>query len=1230
MLSLDGECPRMDVTDVHVCLPGNMLAATVRRLCHDVRLSCSEFDSAESALRNAHVNRTAGIVLSASEELQYGECATLIENLPVPICLVADSPLLLRISQSYPDRHFTWLPPNPTEGLIRGILDAWCCHSDDCLQDRYERLETATVAAGIYVWDSNLRTGETFTLPHDFVFRAENGALRVATPDVLESFVHPDDLSPFLKGQCDIVGGNTDRLDLEFRIRDKSGGWQWASCQMALFRDGKGEPSRVIGVGYNIDQRKAVEELLARRVQYEEALAACAYVLFSNRNTAPARNGVYGEHVLAMRSTDYPGGAVQAALQFLLNATLASRAYIFEGYADPELGPSCRQVIEVCAKDVESQIHLEDLQRLPCTSPDFVRAYDELRADHPVMGLVTDFEGMARNILETQGVRSILMLPIWLGSEWYGFIGFDDVKDERRWREEDVRLLRTAARIIGTYIENARALAALRLAEQRYRDVFENSAMGIFRVDESFRYTMMNNTFAQMLGFDSAEAALAELRSLACVPFMTDAMCEAILNLAADADEIGSVCENRFVRPDGSAGVARVHIRLIRNPDGSVEGAEGFAEDITEGAEAKEKLRDAYRQLNDVVDFFPDPTFIIDQEHRVVAWNQAIEEFTGFRREDILGKGDYAYGVPFYGSPRPLLADLVMDRATDVSTNNYSRFSWKGTSLHAEKSGWISADKVPRDLWILAAPLVDFDGKVVGAIETIRDITEFKKSENTLRRLATAVEQTAEAIIITDARGLIEYVNSAFERMSGYSHAEVHGLAPEIVLQSQGREDVSRPTYWNAGFAGAWAESLINKRKDGSAYRVEATVSPIHNGEGDIVNYVCVHRDVTQEVTLEEQLRQSQKMEAIGTLAGGIAHDFNNILSAIIGFASLAQSSIPQESRAQEDMREVLGAAERARSLIKQILTFSRQVKVQQQPVEVHFIVREALKLIRAGLPSTIEIKDAISRDSGVVMGDPTQIHQVLMNLCTNASHVMQSGGGTLAVELVALEVAAPQADAIQDLHEGPYICLVVRDTGAGMDRATLDRIFEPFFTTKPLGQGTGMGLSTVHGIVKQMGGAIVVSSEPGIGTEFRVYLPRYESSSASATGVVEEMPGGCGERILYVDDEEILARMAERALEMLGYKATIQTSSQIALNMFRENPASFDLVITDQTMPVMTGLQLAQEIHAIRADIPIILVSGFTEVITPDILHKEGISEFLAKPIVPTELAQAIRRVLA
>ncbi|MGV7229467.1 MAG: response regulator [Nitrospirales bacterium] len=423
-------------------------------------------------------------------------------------------------------------------------------------------------------------------------------------------------------------------------------------------------------------------------------------------------------------------------------------------------------------------------------------------------------------------------------------------------------------------------------------------------------------------------------------------------------------------------------------------------------------------------------------------------------------------------------------------------------------------------------------------------------------------------------------------------------------------------------------------RPDQTVRFLRAQTFPIRNAFGEVVRMAGVAEDMTEQkraqdslVKTERQFRQSSRMEAIGTLAGGIAHDFNNILTAILGYTELGLASVPKDSRTQRNLQEVLTAGHRAKHLVLQILAFSRQSGQAKKPIPIHTVIQEALKLLRATLPSTIEIRLSLMTEASV-LADATQLHQVVINLCTNAEYAMREKGGLLEIKLEDLELTEEKVRSVPGLRIGPHIRLTVQDNGTGMSPDVLERMFDPFFTTKPIGEGSGMGLSVVHGIVANHGGALMVDSVVGKGSKIEVYLPTIPTPVCDGDGDQGPIPLG-KETILFVDDEETIVWLGKELLEQLGYTVEVQTNSVEALNVFRNDPQRFDLVITDQTMPGLTGEALSRELLRIRPELPIILCTGFSHIMTAEKAKALGIQAYLMKPLAIRDLASIVRHVL-
>ncbi len=552
------------------------------------------------------------------------------------------------------------------------------------------------------------------------------------------------------------------------------------------------------------------------------------------------------------------------------------------------------------------------------------------------------------------------------------------------------------------------------------------------------------------------------------------------------------------------------------------------------------------------------------------------------------------------------------------------------TALRDERKGIIGYLLIGTDN--TARKLVELD-KANQALRA--EITERRKTIKALgeseAQFRQVVENIHEVFWIADAqKGSVQYVSPTYEKIWGRSCQSAYS-GSHIGLDAVYPDDSARirQAKQNKQAAGTYDEEFRIVRPDGSLRWIHERAFPVRNAAGDLLRVIGVAEDITERKQLEEQFRQAQKMEAIGTLAGGIAHDFNNILTAIIGYTELADMTVADNPKVHGFLGGVLQAARRATGLIRQILTFSRQQAEERRPIKLMPIVEESLKLLRATIPSTIEFDTSLAANAPTILADATQIHQILMNLGTNAWYAMRSRTGRLRVKLERWIVDEEQAVAQPQLKSGAYARVSVGDTGCGMDQATLRRVFEPFFTTKPSGEGTGLGLAVVHGIMDSHDGAITVSSQPGNGTTFYLYFPAYEGEAIVAPATEGPVMRGNGERILVIDDEEVLALLLQRALTTLGYEAEFSTRPEDALARVRADPHRFALVLTDQTMPSMTGLLLASNLREIRPGIPVIMMTGYTAPRMSERVAAAGIHNLLLKPITIHSLGVAVHAAL-
>lgn len=627
---------------------------------------------------------------------------------------------------------------------------------------------------------------------------------------------------------------------------------------------------------------------------------------------------------------------------------------------------------------------------------------------------------------------------------------------------------------------------------------------------------------------------------------------------------------------------------------------------VQESEARQEKYRAVLEQSKDNI-------FFVDIETRsILESNRALQTLLGYsaREMEQLSVYDLVAAPPEDTDQK--IAEIVEKRKLDLSHRQYRTRDGKLVDVEVTATLINLADK----------PTICIVSRDIGP--KIQSERILQASEDKYKNLIQASNDGMYLLY----RRKFEIINPKFEEMFGVSLEDVNRPDFDFIELVAPR---SRPMVEERNRKMLRGETMESKyeftavSRQGREIEVEASVSYIKYKEGTAVQGVI--RDITERKRLEQHLIQAQKMESLGTLAGGIAHDFNNILGAIIGYAELSSFEVSPDSVIYHNLERILDASERGRDMIKQIMTFSRRAHNRPKPVKVSQVAAEALRLMRSILPSNIEVRQMVERNTSFVLADSVQIHQVMVNLASNAADAMQEKGGVLTLSLKDVWVNEGSTDNAE-LKPGPYVELIVSDTGHGMTPEVKERIFEPYFTTKELGKGTGMGMAVVHGIIKGYHGDISVHSKPGEGAVFKILLPRVENDAVGDEKSVMAVPGG-NERILFVDDEEDLVKVAGQILEQLGYTVVSRTCSREALDEFCTEPGRFDLVITDQAMPNMTGVQLAENLRQVRPDIPIILCTGYNHTVARDRCQEMGIKEFVLKPINRQELAQAIRRAL-
>ncbi len=763
---------------------------------------------------------------------------------------------------------------------------------------------------------------------------------------------------------------------------------------------------------------------------------------------------------------------------------------------------------------------------------------------------------------------------------------------ERSVAERTSELVRANEQLKLEIEERKRAEGELSLQKTYFQHLFENSPEASVILDKEDRIVDVNTEFEKLFDYSIEELKGKYINDLIVGEDLRDEA-RALTQRTLECQVVTK--DTVRIRKGGTL----VDVSILGYPitfNGEQVGVYAIYKDITERRRREEALRESEKQYRNLVDNALVGIYKTDLEGNVIYANEALIKMMGFESyEDMKSVGVLAR----YSN--------LDDRDTFIKTI-------KGTG---------KVNNFVKNV-ILTGVL---EGDVISGM--ILDITDRKQAVEERIRLATAVEQAAESVIISDRRGTIHYVNPAFERLSGYSSKDIVGKNFRI-LKSDRHDEVFYREMWKTIKSGkAWAGRISNRMKDGSLRQFETTISPIRDKNGVIANFVSVNRDVTQEVALEAQLFQAQKMEAVGTLAGGIAHDFNNLLQVIQGYTEVLQNEVGRKKSSFEALQKIHRSAKRGAELTRQLLTFSRKVQSERRPLDLNREVEQVKKLLERTIPKMIEIELYLSECPAVVSADPIQVEQAIMNLAVNAKDAMPEGG-KIVIETERVRLDEQFCKTHLGARPGEYVLLSISDTGHGMDREILEHVFEPFYTTKDVGKGTGLGLAMVYGIIKNHEGYILCYSELSAGTTFKIYLPAMEQSGQrQKVDEMEDLFTGGDETILLVDDEEYIRELGVELLTDAGYKVLTATDGEEGLELYRKEQKKIDLIILDLVIPGMGGKKCYKEILKINPKAKVLIVSGYSANGPGKEAIEAGAKGFVGKPFDVSHLLETIREIL-
>jgi PAS domain S-box-containing protein len=1013
----------------------------------------------------------------------------------------------------------------------------------------------------------------------------------------LHTRIHPADLPAMLEAR-ERSRQSLTSFHFEARIINAAGEERWVSFRSQP----RVLPNATVvwdGAIIDVTDRRRAEEAVRRQAEFLAALNQTTLELLGRRNVPALLQALAERAATLLRSS-------HAEISLLDHGDLVLRAVSNEhDYAGDDR-----------VRRGEPSISWRAIEtRLPVV----VARY----ADHP----------QSRDFSRAAGVHAATIFPIVRGSECVGVLGVARVEANGSFSSEDLREGMLLAQMAALVLHNAaiheeavreaeEQTAALRESEQRFRAVFDQSpiVIGLVTIPEG-RIVELNAAGVAALGY-SREEAIG--RTTLDLNLWVDAALRERYLETLKRDRIVTNFEAQMRRRNGEVFTA-LHNGCLIEMAGRCYSVSSL-QDIT-GRKQSEETRDrSLALMRATLESTADAILVVSAEGRIETYNQ---NFADMWEVDLELAGD------------PSSEEAILRKILD-QLESPERFLASVRDLYSgsvDEAFDVLHCKDGRILERYSRPQL-MGRKPAGRVWSFRDMTDQRRAEAALRqseeRFRVLADVSPVGIFSSDPQGRTIFVNRRWCEIAGLTPEQAMGDGWQVALHPEDRDRV----------ATAWAEAVREGESSAAEFRFvrpDGTVTSLVGQsraqlqpDGSIVGYVGTITDVTKlkraeedRKKLEAQSRQSRKMEALGTLAGGIAHDFNNILTGTFGFVDLARLELEPDHPANAWLDRISSSSQRARDLVRQILTFSRKNESARMSQRLPPVVNEALRLLRSSLPATIQIVPRLDEDAPPVLADSTQIHQVVLNLCTNASHAMPQGG-RITVTLEAYDVTEQDAAEYDELKPGPCVRLSVADEGVGMDASMLDQIFEPFFTTKGTGVGTGLGLSVVHGIVKSHEGSIVVRSKVGAGSTFELYFPIAPADTEIPPGTDTNTPFGRGEHILVVDDDPVCGFAVEKIVESLGYRATRFTQPEDALAQFSAAPSSYDLVVSDLAMPGMDGAELIGHLTAVRPTLPIIVITGYMESARQKILDKTPVRVVLRKPVSRDELARSIAQQLS